>query len=79
VLPKARTHPPTRALVARNLQRRIEQKGTNPHAVAREAEIDPSSFSKAVKGEQAILVETLAHVAKALGCELVDLIRESDD
>lgn len=62
---------------ARELSRRMMAKGWNQAELARKSDIDKASISYYLQGKQEPETSNAAKLAKALGCDVVDLYPEA--
>lgn len=68
-----------RQLVGRNCRRLRLAAGLNQEEFAEAAGIDQPLLSRIEAGSRNITIETLAHIAKGLGCRPADLLAEEDE
>jgi len=70
---------PARQLFAANLRKTRRLKGLSQEALASESGLHRTYVGAVERGERNISVDNMERLALALGCSLIDLLKEEDD
>ena len=70
--------PSTRIMFARLLRQRREALGLSQEALAERAELHRTYVGSVERGERNVSVDNMERLARAVGCEVRDLLGEAD-